>query len=181
MQIEEDTAPLTRIKGQKIEETRAEEVTEPVIINSKAIEKPVKPKKPRAPKTPAQLEAFKKASETRKKNIEVKKAKQTLEAQEVLTKYEGAVKAQPKPRAKAKTQVVEEESDDEPQIIYIKKKKRAKKKIIVQSESSESESEPEIEIKHRKSFGVSHQNKSSVKSITKIEPIKRSHHNFFVD
>ena len=84
---DEAEVPLTRSKGQKIEVVQPLEQnqTEPVITSTDIIKKP---RKPRAPKTPAQLEAFKKASETRRKNIELKKAQQTLEANKVISQYE---------------------------------------------------------------------------------------------
>lgn len=180
---DDSNVPLTRTKGQQIEEPVIKSTQdEPPVITTKVIEKPVKVKKPRAPKTPAQLEAFKKASEKRQKNIELKKLEKKVEASKILLEHEERTKAETKAKPKAKKQIIREDDDtesDEPQIVYIRKKK-PKKTIIVQSES-ESESEPEIEIKHRKSFGTSHQSKQNVKAITKIEPIKRPNHNFFAD
>lgn len=191
---EELNVPLTRRKGQKIEEIQplvaiqTPVTTQPVEITTKSVNYPAKTKKPRAPKTPAQLEAFQKAMETRKRNIEQKKLEKKVEASKILLaheekqKVEQIIETKPKPRSRSKKiikQIVEESSDDEPEIVYVKRRK-SKKKIIVQSES-ETESEPEVEIKHRQSFGTSHQNKSSVKGITKIEPIKKSYHNFFAD
>lgn len=200
---EELNVPLTRRKGHKLEEISPPlataiapiapiapiALTPPIEITTKSVNYPAKPKKPRAPKTPAQLLAFQKAMETRKKNIEQKKLEKKVEASKILLAHEEKqrvepiIETKPKPRSRPKKQIikeiVEESSDDEPEIVYVKRRK-SKKKIIVQSES-ETESEPEIEIKHRQSFGTSHQNKSSVKGITKMEPIKKSYHNFFAD
>ena len=189
---EELNVPLTRKKGQKTEEISAPQpvsTPQPVAVPTNSVDYPAKVKKPRAPKTPAQLEAFQKAMATRKKNIEQKKLEKKVEASKILLEHEEKqtveqiVDIKPKSKTRSKKriikQIIEESSDDEPEIVYVKRKK-PKKRIIVQSES-DTESEPEIEIKHRQSFGTSHQNKSSIKGITKIEPIKKSNFNFFAD
>jgi len=174
--------PLTKSKGKNIPKVEPQEpipepleaVKPPIHIPplNIPIEKPVKIKKPRAPKTPAQLEAFKKAMEVRKKNIEQKKIDKKVEASKILLEHSQQID-----KVKPKKQVVEVESEEEPEIVYVKRKSK-KKKIIVESES---DSEPEIEIRHRKDFGKSHQNKASIKTITKPESVKVSYHNFFTD
>ena len=186
--MEESDVPLTRSKGSKPEQVITKPEPVPPPVESQQQVKPAKEKKPRAPKTQAQLEAFQKAMEKRKINIELKKQEKKVEASKILLENE-KLKETSKPAVKRirkpKTVVVEESSsEDEPNVVYIKKRSsRKKKKIIVQSETeSETEAEPEIEIKHRESFGKSHQNKKTVKTtITQVDPNKKSYHNFFTD
>jgi hypothetical protein len=181
--MEDTNVPLTRSKGDKTIQQKPEPVPETIPVVPPT--KPVKEKKPRAPKTPAQLEAFQKAMQKRKANIEIKKQEKKVEASKILLENDIKPKEVVKKSRKPRTVVIEEsESDDEPNVVYIKKRssKKKKKKIIVESETdSETESESDIEIKHKKSFETSHQNKKSVKGITVVEPIKKSYHNFFAD
>ena len=110
-----------------------------------------KPKrKHNAPRSEKQIEAFKKAQETRDKNrLKAKEAKEVKMAKIYMeNKLKEQEKAEPKTEPKEEpikkpvkktVKYVEEENDDEEEeIVYVKKKKKpVKKKIIYLSDSDD--------------------------------------------
>jgi hypothetical protein len=170
--MEEDNEPLTRSKKDK----KVVEVTQPIVEPMQQEVKPEKVKKPRPPKSEAQLEAFKKALETRKANIEKKKIDKKVEASKILLEHD---KSKEVKKVKQKV-ILESESESEPEIVIVKRKKKPKRKIVIESET-DSETESEEEQKPIQKFGKSHQHKNSVKGIKITEPIKKMSYNFFTD
>lgn len=106
--------------------------------------KQVKEKKPRSEK---QIEAFRKTQENRKKNIELKKENNKIEAAKLLMKQ----------KPKVKKEIIDSESDEE--VIIVEKRRKSKpKRIIVE----ESDSEEEEEIKPKEKNFKTQQNKRSI-------------------
>ena len=121
--------------------------------------------KPKKPRTQKQIDALKKAQETRKKNIEArKKLKETtndnkyieekqdheedlIEKNKEELKKLALSKPKPIPKKKKQPKIVYQENDDsssEEEIIYIpKSRKKKKKKKIIRHETSSSEEEEE--------------------------------------
>ena len=123
--------------------------------------------KPKKPRTQKQIDALKKAQETRKINIEARKlAKQNdnnyieeksninIDTQELIKQHEKELRKlalQNTKKPKKKKVVYQEPDDDssssEEEIIYIpkSKKKKKKKKVIVHQSSSSSDDDEEVE------------------------------------
>lgn len=116
-----------------------------------------KPKrKINAPRSEKQIEAFKKAQETRDKNR--LKAKEAKEVKMAKIYMENKLKEQTEPKAEPKEEpikkpvkktvkYIEDDDDEEEEIVYVKKKKKPiKKKIIYLSDSDdETPSPPKLE------------------------------------
>ena len=118
--------------------------SEDVPLTKKTI---IKEKKPRSEK---QIEAFKRAQETRKQNISNKlKEKEikhlTEKEKNIKSKHDVIVK---KKQSLMKTPKIipepESESEEEEQIIVVKKKKKPVKKIIIEESDSDESSEEEL-------------------------------------
>ena len=125
--------------------------------------------KPKKPRTQKQIDALKKAQETRKLNIEKRKKEklmkttnqvagnvemnENIDTEDLIEKHKEQLKklalSKPKPIPKKKKQpkIVYQENDDsssEEEIIYIpKSRKKKKKKKIIRHETSSSEEEEE--------------------------------------
>ena len=131
--------------------------------------------KPKKPRTQKQIDALKKAQETRKINIEARKlAKQNdnnyieekqsnvnVDTQELIKQHEKELRKlalQNTKKPKKKKVVYQEPDDDtsssEEEIIYIpkSKKKKKKKKVIVHQSSSSSDEEEEVEQQNAPSY-----------------------------
>ena len=120
---------------------------------------PTKPATPiKKPRSEAQINAFKKTQENRKKNIELNKENKKVEAAKLLLNHK-PIKPEIKP--------VESESEEEEVIIVEKRKKKSKPKRIIVEESSSEEDEPPIPI--QKVF-KSQQNKRSI-NINAVQPV----------
>lgn len=146
-----------------------EDNVEPIVDKNKDFTNQLQ--KPKKPRTQKQIDALKKAQETRKKNIEARKIKkqndnnyieekqinpsnngmnEDFDAKELIKQHEEQLrklalsKVKKKPKKK---KVIYQEPDDssssEEEIIYIpkSKKKKKKKKVIVHQSSSSSEEE----------------------------------------
>lgn len=151
----ENEVPLVKEKASKAEK--------PEKINKKKI------------RSEKQQESFKKAFETRMKNIEKRKLEKKVEASKVLLENEFKIKEKeevPKVKKVIKKVVEPESSSSEEETIIVekrKKKKKPKTKRIIVEESSESEGETDNEsldvqpepVKREKQF-KSQQNKKSV-------------------
>ena len=109
--------------------------------------------KEKKPRTEKQIEAMKKAFETRKANIEQKKLEKKIEASKLLLQHGITPTPQNTPAVKPKTkkqQVVEESEESSEEEIIIKTVKKPKKKKIVKVEVSDSDTSSESEVDKRK-------------------------------
>ena len=126
-----------------------EDNVEPIVDKNKDFTNQLQ--KPKKPRTQKQIDALKKAQETRKINIEARKlAKQNDNKYIEETKSNVTIDTQE--LIKQQKKVVFQENDDdssssEEEIIYIpkSKKKKKKKKVIVHQSSSSSDDDEEVE------------------------------------
>ena len=108
------------------------------------------------PRTEKQLEAFKKAQETRKENIAmIKEIKEAKKAEKDVEKLEIKKEVLKKKAAKIAPvpQVSDSESEEEPEVVVVRRKKAPKKKVVVveaESEEEEPERVEKIKVKHPK-------------------------------
>lgn len=145
--------------NEEINEEEITEITETQSTNEDIVEMDKEIQKPKKPRTQKQIDALKKAQETRRKNLALKKQQKEAIAQ-AIKDNEGQEPPIPevvhkvsRPRKKKPPKVVyeEDESSDEEVIVVKKKPKRRKpKKKIVYEESSSSEEEVVVKKPSRK-------------------------------
>ena len=150
-----DEETLNQLKQSAIEDTEIKE-TQNTNEDIQELDKSIQ--KPKKPRTEAQKNALKKAQETRRKNLALKK-KQQEEMKQAIADNEGVeppsvaqeniqpVKRTRKPRPAKKPVVVYEDdySSDEEVIVVKRKPKRKKpKKKIVYEDASSSSSDEEV-------------------------------------
>jgi len=146
-----DEETLNQLKQSAIEDTDIKE-TQNDNEDIQALDKSIQ--KPKKPRTEKQIEALKKAQETRRKNLAIRK-QQKEQLKKAIADNEGVeppepVNVKPVKRARKKKPVVvyeDDESSDE-EVIVVKrkprKKRKPKKKIVYEEPSSSSEEEEVI-------------------------------------
>jgi len=147
--------------NEEIIEEELTEITETQSTNEDIVEMDKEIQKPKKPRTEKQKEALKKAQETRRKNLALKKQQKEAIAQ-AIKDNEGQPAPEPevihkvsRPRKKKPAKVVyeEDESSDEEVIVVKKKprrKRKPKKKIVYEESSSSSEEEVVVKKPSRK-------------------------------
>lgn len=121
------------------------DITETQSVNEDIVEMDKSIQKPKKPRSQAQIDALKKAQETRRKNLLMKKEQlKALKENEGEVLEKAEVKPVSRPRKKKPVVVYEDDPSSDEEVIVVKRKPRKrkprKKKIIVEeSESSDEE------------------------------------------
>jgi hypothetical protein len=146
-----DEETLNQLKQSAIQDTDIKE-TQNDNEDIQALDKSIQ--KPKKPRTEKQIEALKKAQETRRKNLALRK-QQKEQLKQAIADNEGVEPPEPvnvkpvkRPRKKKPVVVYEDDESSDEEVIVVKRKPRRKrkpkKKIVYEEPSSSSEEEEVI-------------------------------------